>query len=635
MYSGGASASLVAHVGEDRDAVVRAVESAEIGVSSVRSVGSIASALDAIAEGDVACLVCEYDLEDGTGLELLDELAARGTAPPTLFRTDDPEMGSEALAAGATDILVERDGVDLVPLLARRLRNVLATRTSERDDANESALGLLQSMYDVTTDQSASYERTVDRLLRLGCEAFGLSDGFLTRIEREGDDGTQTIVQAQGAHERLEPGASCPLSEAYCRKTIRTDGLLAVSNAVEAGWADDPAYEAFELGCYIGGKVVVGGELYGTLCFASTEPRAAPFTDLERTAVRLMSEWLGYELDRNRSRTELELKNRAMDEAPVGILISDPDQPDNPAVYVNDRFTEMTGYPPAAVLGRNCRFLQGEATRAEPVDRLREAVAKAEPAAVELRNYRRDGTEFWNRVTVAPIENDEGEVTNYVGFQEDVTERKEHELDLKLRDRAISAAPIGITLHDVTASEWPITYANAGFENITGYERASVEGEGASVLVGAETDERQLAALERAFEDGQAASETLLLYRADGDPFWGRVSIAPVSEADGPVTHAVGFLEDVTETREHAEEIERRLDEFGDVLAAELQTPLQEARSRLSADADELSADDLAAALSALERTDSLIDDLTTVHSFSVKSRDVFDTGGAAPGTDL
>ena len=579
-------------------------------------------------------MVCESALDDGTGVELLRELATRGSAPPSLFVTADPELGTEALAAGATDIVVEHDGVDSGPILTRLLRNVLGTGAVERADANEAAVALLHSMYDVTTDTDASYEQKVDRMLRLGCETFGLSDGFVTRIEAGTEEGTQTIVQARGSHEQLQPGASCPLSEAYCRKTIQTDGLLAVANASEAGWTGDPAHEAFGLECYIGGKVVVDGELYGTLCFASTDPRAEPFTELERTAVRLMSEWVGYELDRQQARRELELKNRAMDEAPVGILISDPDQPDNPAVYVNDQFTEMTGYPEASVLGRNCRFLQGEATRSEPVGELRAAVDAERPVSVELRNYRRDGTEFWNRVTVAPIENDAGEVTNYVGFQEDVTERKEHELDLKLRNRAISAAPIGITIHDVTAPEWPITYANAGFESVTGFEPTAVEGDGLSVLAGAETDEKRLAALEAAFEDGDSVSETLVLYGADGAPFWGRVSLAPVTGEDGTVTHAVGFLQDVTETREHAEEIERRLDEFGDVLAAELQTPLQEARSRLVADPEDLAAEDLTAALAAIERTDRLIDDLTTVHSFSVKSRDVFDSDGTAPGNE-
>ncbi|SEW20176.1 bacterio-opsin activator domain-containing protein [Halobacterium jilantaiense] len=116
------------------------------------------------------------------------------------------------------------------------------------------------------------------------------------------------------------------------------------------------------------------------------------------------------------------LKERAMDEAPVGITISDPSLPDNPLVYVNDAYERLTGYSREEVIGRNCRLLQGPDTREEPVAEMRRAIDAGERVSVELRNYRKDGTEFWNRVEVAPIYED-GAVTNYVGFQTDVTRR--------------------------------------------------------------------------------------------------------------------------------------------------------------------------------------------------------------------
>ena len=119
------------------------------------------------------------------------------------------------------------------------------------------------------------------------------------------------------------------------------------------------------------------------------------------------------------------LKERALDEAPLGITITDPDRSDNPLIYVNESFEELTGYDATEVLGRNCRFLQGEGTEAEPVAELREAIDAAEPVTVELLNYRKDGEPFWNEVTVAPVRDEDGAVTNYVGFQVDVTERRE------------------------------------------------------------------------------------------------------------------------------------------------------------------------------------------------------------------
>lgn len=117
---------------------------------------------------------------------------------------------------------------------------------------------------------------------------------------------------------------------------------------------------------------------------------------------------------------------RAVEKAPVGITLSDPSLPDNPLVYANEGYAELTGYDTEAVLGRNCRFLQGPDTDRERVAELAEAVDDERPVTVELLNYREDGTPFWNRVTLAPLSQD-GEVTHFVGFQEDVTERKKAE----------------------------------------------------------------------------------------------------------------------------------------------------------------------------------------------------------------
>jgi PAS domain S-box-containing protein len=121
------------------------------------------------------------------------------------------------------------------------------------------------------------------------------------------------------------------------------------------------------------------------------------------------------------------LKTRTMDEAPVGITVADATEPDMPLVYVNAAFERITGYPPEYAVGRNCRFLQGDGTRNAPVARMRSAIEAEEATTVELRNYRRDGELFWNEVTIAPLRDDDGTVTHYVGFQQDVTRRKRAE----------------------------------------------------------------------------------------------------------------------------------------------------------------------------------------------------------------
>ena len=175
--------------------------------------------------------------------------------------------------------------------------------------------------------------------------------------------------------------------------------------------------------------------------------------------------------ERKEREAELELKGRAMDEAPVGITISDPGRDDNPLIYANDHFKELTGYADSESLGRNCRFLQGENTDEEPVRRIREAIDAGDPVTVELRNYRKDGTEFWSRVSIAPIRTEDGDLTHFVGFQEDVTERTERDrLFEAIFDNAYTS--IGVLDPDGTVVE-----ANETALSRMGADRADVVGD--------------------------------------------------------------------------------------------------------------------------------------------------------------
>ena len=95
-------------------------------------------------------------------------------------------------------------------------------------------------------------------------------------------------------------------------------------------------------------------------------------------------------------RQELNLKELAMDASSCGITIADIRQPDQPLIYVNDAFITITGYSREEVLHRNCRFLQGMNRDQTGVDKIRRAIREGAHCTVLLRNYRKDGTPFWN-----------------------------------------------------------------------------------------------------------------------------------------------------------------------------------------------------------------------------------------------
>ncbi len=128
--------------------------------------------------------------------------------------------------------------------------------------------------------------------------------------------------------------------------------------------------------------------------------------------------------DRKRAEEALLLRDRAIQSISEGILITDPNLPDNPVVYVNRGFERLTGYSAGDVLGRNCRFLQGPDTDPVEIARMRDAVRSRSSCSLELRNYRKDGTPFWNALRFDPIFDSTGRATHFVGVQSDVTERR-------------------------------------------------------------------------------------------------------------------------------------------------------------------------------------------------------------------
>jgi len=111
----------------------------------------------------------------------------------------------------------------------------------------------------------------------------------------------------------------------------------------------------------------------------------------------------------------------------MSMIITDPRQADNPIVFANDAFLRLTGYAREDVIGRNCRFLQGPDTDPEAVERLREAIEARTDISIDILNYRRDGTTFWNALYISPVSNEKGELQFFFASQLDVSDRKQSE----------------------------------------------------------------------------------------------------------------------------------------------------------------------------------------------------------------
>lgn len=240
------------------------------------------------------------------------------------------------------------------------------------------------------------------------------------------------------------------------------------------------------------------------------------------------------------------VQDSAMDNAPVGITIADPSEPDDPLVYANDAFTELTGYSREEVLGRNCRFLQGPKTREEPVAEMRRAIEAEEPVTVELRNYRKDGSMFWNRVSIFPVRSPSGELSHYLGYQLDITDAKLEEQEKSLFEQHAEATEYAMFITD---REGTIEYVNPAFERITGYSAAEAIGRTPRILKSGRQDEAFYRELWETITSGEVWEAELTNRTKDGRQYRVSQTIVPVTNDRDEITHFASIERDITDQK--------------------------------------------------------------------------------------
>ena len=134
------------------------------------------------------------------------------------------------------------------------------------------------------------------------------------------------------------------------------------------------------------------------------------------------------------------MKDRALAAAAEGITISDALLPDQPIIYVNEGFERLTGYSSEEIVGKNCRFLQGSQTETNTVIQIQKALNDDIPCSVEILNHKKDGTPFWNRLSITPVKNETGVTTHFIGIQSDITKRRNAEIAFEKANKHLEAA---------------------------------------------------------------------------------------------------------------------------------------------------------------------------------------------------
>ncbi|RRV08411.1 PAS domain S-box protein [Pseudomonas sp. v388] len=129
-----------------------------------------------------------------------------------------------------------------------------------------------------------------------------------------------------------------------------------------------------------------------------------------------------------------------IDASSDGIVVAEQEGDDNILIYANQAFTDLTGYTNEEILYRDCRFLQGDDRQQAALAAIRQAISKGEHSRQILRNYRKDGSVFWNELSITPVRNDASQMMYYIGIQKDVTAQVRDQERIRELEAALVAA---------------------------------------------------------------------------------------------------------------------------------------------------------------------------------------------------
>ena len=291
---------------------------------------------------------------------------------------------------------------------------------------------------------------------------------------------------------------------------------------------------------------------FGVFSVHADEPRCFSRDDI--LFLQAIVNLLATALERDRSQARLQLLQRAIESSSNGIIITDALAPDNPVTYVNPAFERISGYPADEVLGKNCRFLQGEETDQPELTVLRKAIQQGHECHVTLRNYRKDGQLFWNDLYVSPISNGEGTLTNFIGIQTDITQRQQAEAALReseARFRLMAdRAPVLIWL---SGTNKQCIHFNKVWLDFTGRTLEQEMGDGWTEGVHPDDLQFCLDTYITAFDARQPFEMEYRLRRFDGEYRWILDAGVPRFDADGCFLGYIGSCLDISD-RKRSEE---------------------------------------------------------------------------------
>ncbi len=295
---------------------------------AVTAVNTVQAAREILTEQTVDCIVCDQQMPETTGLEFLQEIRAQDPHTPFILFTNKGSAGmvEEAIEAGATDYVRKGSTHEQYEVLANRIANAVKQERGRiaRTQLKETT-AVISRLYSVLHETELTVEEKFDRVLKIGTEELGYPIGYITRLT----DSSLEIISAVGDHDVIQENNTVPLDITFCEQTITKGESLSLSDTVSSEqWADSKAFKQTGFRCYVGAPIIVDGETYGSLCFASEQPQNETTVEDDELTVKTLAQWVGYEVDRHDYEQELKRQIDRLEEF-TGVVSHDLRNPLN------------------------------------------------------------------------------------------------------------------------------------------------------------------------------------------------------------------------------------------------------------------------------------------------------------------
>jgi PAS domain S-box-containing protein len=267
--------------------------------------------------------------------------------------------------------------------------------------------------------------------------------------------------------------------------------------------------------------------------------------------------------ERKQAEESLQLRDRAIAASSNGIIIADVTMANSPIIYANPALEQITGYSVAEVIGQNSSFLHDADLNQPGITEVHDAITQGKSCTVVLRNYRKDGTLFWNEISISPVYDVHGRFTHYIGIQSDITERKQAEVALLISQERLqyllSSSP-GVIYSCKIYGDHSITFMSENVISMLGYEvQEFMENPNFwASHVHPEDLHQVFAATAKLIEQGQHSQEYRFLHK-DGTYRWMYDQVKLVQDDAGNPLEIVGYWLDITERKQLEEELKAAL----------------------------------------------------------------------------